>query len=522
MAFGDIFGEKIIYQKDDRGASVTTVPGKLQSAVGTPITYERVPQTAATAEPKATEPTTVAPTTPAPATPGASLKDQQAAQLAGAEADLLKLQEQADALAAREGTAAGDAVATDTSVIEDEKKATENIGLAELNDPTRAQLDLLDAQIDRIDAQLKGEIDSINKTFDVIRGKQEGEQEGERGTTSVGLAQAGGYLGFSGSGTGVMLSLAKSHRAELADLAAKRQAAIAAAKAAAEGNRMTLVRDKAREIAAIDQETYNRQQDYNDRVRKEAEAEVARKEEAKIQTDIFNAIETSGSNTPKDIFRALKGSVSIEEINSFLENLSPGSAGDFGFKFTSSETAKLLGSGMAPDDIRAVHEYVNENGYTEELRSMLSPRELAAMDDVFRKKTGADGELDTAFTLADGSSISSTTMQIIDGFQTLDRLTPSTEEDVMEELYAMGFGGERPSWFDDQFVEGIIGVPLTLENLEEIMRFNTQPGKETEMRAKAIKQLKDETWDELNKRIFKGKKSTGGSVDDIDYTDLEG
>jgi len=26
----------------------------------------------------------------------------------------------------------------------------------------------------------------------------------------------------------------------------------------------------------------------------------------------------------------------------------------------------------------------------------------------------------------------------------------------------------------------------------------------------------------LNKRIFKGKKSTGGSVDDIDYTDLEG
>jgi hypothetical protein len=96
------------------------------------------------------------------------------------------------------------------------------------------------------------------------------------------LANAGGYLGFSGSATGVLLNLAKSHRAELQSLDAERQQAIFEAQDAARNSEFDLVKLKAQELKDIEQEEYNRKKDYLEETRKINEKEAAKKE--KVQT----------------------------------------------------------------------------------------------------------------------------------------------------------------------------------------------------------------------------------------------
>lgn len=169
---------------------------------------------------------------------------------------------QIDKLSKIESTTADKATSSDTPIVKTEKSDSETISLAETASPSREAIDLIDVEIDRLNADLQSDIAAIRGEYEQSKAGTQADQTSETGELSVKLAGAGGYLGFSGSGTGVMLNLAKAHRAELAALQAKRDSAINEAKKAQRDRRFDLMSLKAKEISDIDQEVYDRQQDY--------------------------------------------------------------------------------------------------------------------------------------------------------------------------------------------------------------------------------------------------------------------
>jgi len=158
------------------------------------------------------------------------------------------------------------------------------------------------------------------------------------------------------------------------------------------------VKLKAQELKDIEQETYNREQDYLNRVRVQTEKTQAKQERAQTETSIFEAIQ-GGATTVAGIFAQLDGSVDINTISKFLENITPESAE--GFKFSATHNASLLGTGMNLGDIRALSSYISENGYTEEVRDMLTPTEKLAVDKIFREQPKAtEGKKEDLFSFS--------------------------------------------------------------------------------------------------------------------------
>jgi len=123
-------------------------------------------------------------------------------------------------------------------------------------------------------------------------------------------------------------------------------------------------------------------------VRVQTEKTQAKQERAQTETSIFEAIQ-GGATTVAGIFAQLGGSVDIDTISKFLEDITPESAE--GFKFSATQNASLLGTGMNLGDIRALSSYISENGYTEEVRGMLTPTEKLAVDKIFREQPKATG-----------------------------------------------------------------------------------------------------------------------------------
>lgn len=116
----------------------------------------------------------------------------------------------------------------------------------------------------------------INADFDEIKATTQAEQKGEVGQTSAMLARVGGYLGNSGSGNGVVLSLAASHRAELLSLEAKRQKALSEARIAYQDKRFDVAELKLNEAKDYEQEVYDRQQDFfNNTIKATSETRTA-------------------------------------------------------------------------------------------------------------------------------------------------------------------------------------------------------------------------------------------------------
>lgn len=404
-----------------------------------------------------------------------------------------QLQDQVNKLASQDSTAADGIVSTDEKVVVSEQDALNDLN-AKISVPSDESLNVLNNEIDRIQRDLQFEIASINKTFDVLKTDTQTAQKSETGQTSMGIAQAGGYLGFSGSGQGVMLNLAKSHRDELMKLASKRQAAIAEAKRAAADKRYDLVRLKVDEIGRIDQETYNREQDYFDNKLKLQNEETSRAQTLKVQTDISKAI-AGGATSAQDIFTALQGSATIEEINNFLQGITPPERE--GFTFTPSQNAALLGSGMSIDDIRAISEYVTENGYDENLKSVLTPLQRKTLDKVFGTAVGVAGgggytdftdqekrkleqagllnaprqdQLDFLYGGKNAGDLpfeSIYTGQILEGATTLDSLPFDIRNDVREELLNLGFGSSVVPAFYRDYIENESLQTLSADELQK-------------------------------------------------------
>lgn len=449
--------------------------------------------------------------------------------LKNAEREALKIQEKVTKLREQEMTAANNTYVSDAPEVQEEKRASEQIKNAGMAAPTREALTLMDVELARLKDQLRSEMEVINSDFERQNRDLQEKQERETGATSVGLAQAGGYLGFTGSGTGVMLKLAESHRAELSDLDARRQKAINDARRASAERRFDIVRLKADEIARIDQETYERQEKYNERVREEAEAATQKAEEVKAQQDIFTAIQ-SGAKTAEDIFKKLGGTTDIKQISDFLENMSGGSSTGK-FKYSATDTASLLGSGMSQDDISALNEFVNENGYTDEVRNALSPEQRKAADNIYKLKTGTgvDDGTDTGIgvTFPDGTPILSTTAQVIDGFTTLKELTPTAREKVRKQLYKLGFNEKTPpTWFDFRTVEESLGEEITQEFLEDYYNVNFEPSQIDSAMQTFTNRFIREQWSAMRDQVLSndsqesGSAAVGNSLDELSIDDI--
>lgn len=393
----------------------------------------------------------------------------------------------ANKLAAKDKAPTDGITVSDESVVLDEKAAVDTI-----NEAFKVNRDLtyIDDEIERIGKELNQEIEAINAQAAVDKASLQGQQKSETGQTSVGLANAGGYLGFSGSATGVLLNLAKTHRSELQELDARRQRAIFEAQDAARNSQFDLVKLKAQELKDIEQEEYERKQDYFDRTRAINEKEAARKEKAKVENDIYTALQ-GGARTVADIFAQLGGEVDAKTINDFLENITP--EGSEGFKFSASQNASLLGTGMSMDDIRATSEYISANGYDETIKKALTPAQRAAVDKIF--KSGAIGtgtgsnftsqeqrkleqaglltaprqeQLDYLYGDDDNEKPyeSVYTGQILDNSTTLDSLPLEVQDDVRNELLDLGFGSDVvPQWYRDYTEASTMQTP-TAESLK--------------------------------------------------------
>lgn len=311
------------------------------------------------------------------------------AQLADIKAKALEVQEKYNALKANDTSAAAGAVVSDTSIVKEEKSATNSIAEAAKGSPISQTLALLDQQMVGIKDQLRNDIQEINRSAKTTKSGAEGQQQQETGQQSVQLANAGGYLGYSGGAQGVMLKLAEGHRAELSALDTARLKAINDAKSAAAERKFDVVKEKAAAVQRIEEAAYDAELKYQAKVQEEKDKEIAKAKDLETEADIMDAIK-GGAKDVEGIFSKLDGKVDVETIGKLLKGITA-DVGD-GFKFSASNNAALLGSGLGMDDIKAANEYINENGYDETIRATLTPSQRAAMDKVFlpiQKVTGS-------------------------------------------------------------------------------------------------------------------------------------
>lgn len=282
-------------------------------------------------------------------------------------------------------------VASDSSTVTNEERSSLEQYKSMVSEPV-LDTKYIDDELTALEARRQSEIANINSTFDSLRVTQEGQQKSETGTTSAALARAGGYLGNSGSGTGVLLNLAQSHRAEVQSLEAKRQQAINEAQAAFQDKQFALVRQKVDLAREYQKEMKNRQIEYFDLVRQETdrqktlqEAQSQIEREQQVDNAIYTAIQ-SGLTDGTDIYGALQGQATPDEISKFISKLKPKTVASDAFKPSNTQTALLLGAGMGQEDIQALTDTINAIGYTDEVKAQLSAYQRRVMDSIFTMK----------------------------------------------------------------------------------------------------------------------------------------
>lgn len=305
------------------------------------------------------------------------------AQIKAIQEEANRIQESFNKLKAEQQSKLDAAVVSDEPVVNEEESALDSISY---ESPTTKALELLTSEIERLEDIYKEDKRAISADYRSQQTSMENKQGAETGQLSVGLANAGGYLGYSGSGQGMMLSLAKSHREELLGLEAQRQQAIREARTASENRRFDLVREKAAEIVRIDQEAYAREQDYIANKMKLQNEELGREEKIKLENDIFAQIQ-SGKKTVNEIYQALGGTATVEDITNALTGFIPETAG--GFKFSANDTGSLIGTGMSQADIVALNEVLNTDGYTDAVKNALTASQRYAVEKILNGTTAA-------------------------------------------------------------------------------------------------------------------------------------
>lgn len=251
---------------------------------------------------------------------------------------------------------------------------------------TRAPFDdsYIRAQEDALAKRRQETEKTINAQFDATRGSLEDQQKRETGSTSAGLARAGGYLGFSGSSQGVLLNLGQSHRAEMQSLEAKRQQALNEARVAYEDKQFALAKERVNEAKKYEQESYERQQAYFSELKKVTDATRAAEEEQSLNIDIYNAL-AEGATDELSVFQKLNGRASPEKIRTFFDKIKPKTATTAVYKFSNDEVGKLIGAGLTPQEMQLFSDDLNKYGYAKAVEG-LSGRQRAIVDEILNGK----------------------------------------------------------------------------------------------------------------------------------------
>ena len=157
------------------------------------------------------------------------------------------------------------------------------------NDLDKQLQEIFGKEYDLTNSRYEQQVVDLNNQFNEQRQVTQEAQKSETGTTSLGLARMGGYLGGSGSGMGVMQNLAESQKREINLLEQKRQSALAAAATARNDQQLALAYKKIDEAKALEQKIYKRKQDAIDAtVKYEADQQEQLVKTAKAQRDAFD------------------------------------------------------------------------------------------------------------------------------------------------------------------------------------------------------------------------------------------
>jgi len=149
-------------------------------------------------------------------------------------------------------------------------------------------LNTLQTYMANLEARRASEVASITADFGTQQTNLENTQKGETGSTTAMLARSGGYLGNSGSGTGVLLNLAQTHASEMANLEAKKQAAITAAQNAIDDKQFAVAEKMATQATDIEKTINDRKQQFFDDTQKVITQQQSQQQfqQTKVQDDL--------------------------------------------------------------------------------------------------------------------------------------------------------------------------------------------------------------------------------------------
>lgn len=102
-----------------------------------------------------------------------------------------------------------------------------------------------------------------------------------------------------------------------------------------------------------------------------------------------------------------------------------------------------------------------EFGCTDAVRNTLPSSVRIVADKIYRGKTGTGSGTGTGgSTTTNGKSIKSVTRQVIDVFTKMDNLTPTVQQQVLDDLYSIGFASDTaPEWFtEDMYTDSSGGL----------------------------------------------------------------
>ena len=281
----------------------------------------------------------------------------------------------------------------------DEKLLSESLRSSILRGPQDTTY--IDNYISALDKRRADTERGINESFDAVKTATGEQQRKEVGSTSAVIARAGGYLGESGSGQGVLLNLAQTHKAEMQGIEAKRQQALAEARAAYEDKQFAAAKLKVEEARTYEKESFERQKEYFNTIKTETDKLKERERIMGVNKDIYNAI-AGGAKNETEIFGKLGGKVSPEDIKNFFTNLKPKTAATAIYKFNNDDVGKLLHAGITPDEMQLFTDDLNKYGYAKAVEG-LTGSQRAVVDELLNgKKTGG---ITNGLTIAEAKSL---------------------------------------------------------------------------------------------------------------------
>jgi len=134
--------------------------------------------------------------------------------------------------------------------------------LKNINDASASSTKLLTERMDALEKRKDAEIAAIKSEYEsASKTQNERQNKDYQGQATSLVTAGGGFLGTTGSQTGVLNNLRATHEAEKTALMAKRDAAVQQAQNAFEDKDFELAKSLIKEAKDTEQEIYNRQKD---------------------------------------------------------------------------------------------------------------------------------------------------------------------------------------------------------------------------------------------------------------------